>query len=51
MLVDTGALDELERRIDRLLAAALRAIETAPITEAAREALVDLAHYVAWRHA
>jgi geranylgeranyl diphosphate synthase type I len=51
VLVGTGALDELERRIDRLLAAALRAIDTAPITEPAREALVDLAHYVAWRHA
>ncbi len=51
MLVDTGALDELERRIDRLLATALRAIETAPVAEPARDALIDLAHYVAWRRA
>jgi geranylgeranyl diphosphate synthase type I len=49
VLVDTGALDELERRIDRLLAAALRAIETAPVAEPARDALIELAHYVAWR--
>jgi geranylgeranyl diphosphate synthase type I len=51
VLVDTGALAELERRIDELLGAALGAIEVAPVTEPARDALVDLAHYVAWRSA
>jgi geranylgeranyl diphosphate synthase type I len=51
VLVDTGALAELERRIDDLLSAALRAVDAAPVTEPAREALVELAHYVAWRSA
>ena len=49
--LDAGALAELERSIDDLLGEALRAVEAAPVTEPARAALVELAHYVAWRSA
>jgi geranylgeranyl diphosphate synthase type I len=49
VLVDTGALGEIEATIDCLAGAALDAIDSAPITEDARKALVELAHYVAWR--
>jgi geranylgeranyl diphosphate synthase type I len=49
VLVETGALAEVEHAIDRLTHEAIDAIGTAPITEDARTALVELAHYVAWR--
>jgi geranylgeranyl diphosphate synthase type I len=49
VLVDTGALEELEGRIERLSGEALDAIDVAPITDDARKALTELAHYVAWR--
>jgi geranylgeranyl diphosphate synthase, type I len=48
-LRDTGAVDEIERQIERLSTDAIAAIEQAAITEEARTALVDLAHFVAWR--
>ncbi len=49
VLVATGALAEIESAIDRLTTAAVEAIEGAPIVEAAREALVQLAAYVSRR--
>jgi geranylgeranyl diphosphate synthase type I len=48
-LRDTGAVDEIEHQIERLSTDAIAAIEQAAITEEARTALVDLAHFVAWR--
>jgi geranylgeranyl diphosphate synthase type I len=49
VLVDTGALATLERRIDALAHDALEALDQAPLAEDARKALTELAHYVAWR--
>jgi geranylgeranyl diphosphate synthase type I len=49
VLVDTGALDLIEDRIDALTAAAVDAIEAADVTAEARDELVDLARYVAGR--
>lgn len=49
VLVATGARDEIEASIERLTHLAVRAIERAAITDEARDALVDLAHYVAER--
>jgi geranylgeranyl diphosphate synthase type I len=49
VLVDTQAMAEVELTIDRLTDEAIGSIEAAPITEGARSALVELAHYVAWR--
>ncbi|HAS10407.1 MAG TPA: polyprenyl synthetase [Acidimicrobiaceae bacterium] len=48
-LRDTGALDEIEAQIAQLSASAIAAVQEADITEDARTALVDLAHFVAWR--
>jgi geranylgeranyl diphosphate synthase type I len=49
VLVDTGALDEVEARIEALTDEAVAAVKEAPLTEEAQVALVELAHYVAWR--
>jgi geranylgeranyl diphosphate synthase type I len=49
VFIDTGAVAEMEATIDRLAADAIAAIEQAPVTEDASAALVELAHYVAWR--
>ena len=49
VLVDTGAVAEIETTIDRLTAAAIAAIEDAPLIAEARTVLVELAEYVAWR--
>ena len=49
LLVDTGALDEVETAIGHLTNEALDAIAHAPIADEARAELVELAHYVAWR--
>lgn len=49
VLVDTGARDEIDASIERLTAAAVAAAERAPVTDEARRALIDLAHYVAER--
>jgi geranylgeranyl diphosphate synthase type I len=54
VIVDTGALDEIEQRIDVLTTraiVAITAVDATPITAPATEALVDLAHYVAARDA
>jgi geranylgeranyl diphosphate synthase type I len=49
VIVDTGALDDLESTITRLTGEALTAIDRADIVPAARDELVQLAHYVSWR--
>ncbi len=49
VIVDTGALDDLEATIAALTDEALTAIDKACITEDARRELVELAHYVSWR--
>ncbi len=49
VLQATGAVSVIEDDIERLTNSALDAIELADITEEARVALVDLAHFVAWR--
>ena len=49
VIVDTGALDQLEAAIDRLSDEAIDALSTTAITETARHELVDLAHYVVGR--
>ena len=50
MIVDTGALAELEDHITALTEAAVTAIEEAPIVETAKSELVALADYVSWRN-
>lgn len=49
VIVETGALDELEAHITDLTQRALDALRTIPITEAARDELAALADYVSWR--
>jgi geranylgeranyl diphosphate synthase type I len=49
VLVATGAVDEVERRITELVTSALAALEAAPLVPAARDALGELARFVAWR--
>ena len=49
LFVRTGALKEVEREIERLVAIAHDALARAPITAPARELLHELAVYVAWR--
>jgi geranylgeranyl diphosphate synthase type I len=49
VLVDTGALEEVETAIERLTAEAVDALDTVPITDDARKALAELAQFVAWR--
>jgi geranylgeranyl diphosphate synthase type I len=48
-LVDCGARDEIERAIETLVDRALAALEAAPLTPEARQALQELGTYVAWR--
>jgi geranylgeranyl diphosphate synthase type I len=49
VFVDTGASDEVEGVIEGLMTEALAALDDAPIEEHARDALADLARYVAGR--
>lgn len=49
VMVETGALAELEAHIRVLTDQALAAVQVAPITQEARDALVELANYVSWR--
>jgi geranylgeranyl diphosphate synthase type I len=49
VLTDTGAVDAIEASIAVLTTEALDAIQHADITDDAREALVALADFVAWR--
>ncbi|MCZ7525914.1 MAG: polyprenyl synthetase family protein [Acidimicrobiia bacterium] len=48
-LVDTGACDEVEEAIGRLVDEGLDALASVPIVESARDALADLGRFVAWR--
>ena len=45
----SGAVAEIESRIEALVAESLDALATAPITEPARAALQELGTFVAWR--
>ncbi len=49
VLVETGARDEVEHTIERLVDEALQALAAAPLTTEARVALEELATFVAWR--
>ena len=49
VLVDTGAVDEVEHSIERLVDEALDALAVAPIRPEARVALEELGTFVAWR--
>jgi geranylgeranyl diphosphate synthase, type I len=49
VLLDTGAVRQLEGRITVLVETAVTALAAAPITPAARAGLTELAHAVAWR--
>ncbi|MGH9190591.1 MAG: polyprenyl synthetase family protein [Acidimicrobiales bacterium] len=49
VLKDTGAVDQVESSIDLLVSEAVLAIDDAPVTEEARQALAELAWYVAGR--
>jgi geranylgeranyl diphosphate synthase type I len=49
VLVDTGARDDTERQVERLVAQAIDALRTVPVTTAARDALAELATYVGQR--
>jgi geranylgeranyl diphosphate synthase type I len=48
-LLATGAVEQVERTIEDLVARALVALDAAPITPESRRALADLAQYVAGR--
>ncbi len=49
-LVETGALAQVEERIEALVAESLRALEDAPLTDDARTHLAELAWFVAGRN-
>ncbi|MGZ4723900.1 MAG: polyprenyl synthetase family protein [Ilumatobacteraceae bacterium] len=49
VIIDTGALADLEAQIAALTDAAVAAIEEAPITGPSRTELIALAQYVSWR--
>ncbi len=49
VIVDTGALEELEARISMLTESAVASLDSAPITDLARTELVALAEYVSRR--
>ncbi len=49
VLIATGAVEVIEDDIQRLTDGALASITDAPITDTAQTALIDLAHFVAWR--
>ena len=49
VIVDTGALEALEKQIAELTDEAIAAVEVAPITAQSREELVALAYYVSQR--
>lgn len=49
VLVDTGSVDVIEASIDELTAQAITATDGLDVTDDARTALIELAHFVAWR--
>lgn len=50
VIVDTGALDELEQHIATLTETAIAALATTPITDVAKREMVHLAEYVSQRN-
>jgi len=50
LMVDCGAVREVETAIEALVAESLTALADAPITEDARTALAELGNFVAWRN-
>src|SRR3954469_7114785 len=50
LMVDCGAVREVETAIEALVAESLAALAGAPITEDARTALAELGNFVAWRN-
>jgi len=51
VIVETGALDEIEAMIDALTTRAVEAVDAAELTPLARDELTELAHFVAERAA
>jgi geranylgeranyl diphosphate synthase type I len=49
LLVDSGAVTEIEDRIADRVTEALDALDRAPLTDDARDALADLTRFAAWR--
>jgi geranylgeranyl diphosphate synthase type I len=49
VFVDTGAVEAIESSIDALTAEALEAVASVDITSDSRQALTELAEFVAWR--
>jgi geranylgeranyl diphosphate synthase type I len=49
LMVDCGAVREVESAIEALVVESLDALAAAPITDEARTALAELGNYVAWR--
>ena len=49
VIIDTGALAELEGHIRTLTDEALASLATMPLAVGARDELAALAHYVSWR--
>jgi geranylgeranyl diphosphate synthase, type I len=50
VIVDTGALADLETTIEQLTMQAITSIQGACIADDSRDELVQLANYVSWRH-
>jgi geranylgeranyl diphosphate synthase type I len=50
LMVECGAVREVETAIEGLVAESLTALADAPITEDARTALAELGNFVAWRN-
>ena len=48
-LIETGAVDDVEQAIARRVGEALDVLDDLAITIDARDALAELAHFVAWR--
>lgn len=49
VMVECGAVAEVEQAIERLVAQSLAALDRAPVTDEARVALRELGNFVAWR--
>ena len=49
VIVETGALDALERHIEALTETAIAALDDAPLERVAKPELAELAAYVSWR--
>jgi len=49
LMVDCGAVREVEGAIERLVGESLAALAVAPVADEARRALVELGNFVAWR--